>query len=191
MDDTRGFVLIMVTLLMALVFAQVMNCRQRAHAQQLHVQPAEALRDALLSRVSVGRTYIAHCRQAKGGCVQRVGHFARWFVEAGQRYGLDAYLLAAMAIRESGLNPHAQGDVGELGLMQLHPYSAAGMRAKMVCRRAPSDCTYAVIFEAAAHLAECMRVCGDLERSLGRFNSGRCIASAYSRRVIREWEGLR
>jgi membrane-bound lytic murein transglycosylase MltF len=157
----------------------------------LHVQPVDALRNALLTRIRVGHTYIAHCRRAKGGCEQRVNELAVLLTHAAERYELDPYLLAALAIRESGLNPDAKGAVGELGLMQLHPYSAPGVRARWVCKRAPRDCTRAVVFEAAAHLRTQLRRCGGLEYALTAYNCGTCGSSDYARRVVREWEALR
>lgn len=43
------------------------------------------------------------------------------FQEIGQRYNVDWRILAALAYRESGLNPQARGGSGEYGLMQVLP----------------------------------------------------------------------
>jgi hypothetical protein len=154
-----------------------------------------ALHAALLERVAVwrrsdGPVYVSHCRRASEGCTRRIGAFARMFVSVGSRYRIDPYLIAAMAMRESGLNPDARGSIGEFGLLQLHPYSAAGMRARMVCKRAPSDCTRAIVDEATRHLAAQIARCGNLERALTAYNRGVCRApdgdDRYARQVLRE-----
>ena len=171
-----------------LAFIAAMCIPSTAHT--LHAEP-ETIRQALLTRVRIGKTYIIHCRRDPRGCPERVNEIATLLVKAADRYGLDVWLLAAIAIRESGLNPEARGAMGELGLMQLHPYSHHGMKAKMVCKRAPSDCTRTVIFEAAKHLRECVDTCGQIVYALGRYNSGICQDNAYARRVMREREALK
>ena len=49
---------------------------------------------------------------------------ARTMIDAEQTYGVDAFLLLALAQQESELNPKAKGQAGGLGLMQLRPATA-------------------------------------------------------------------
>lgn len=163
-----------------------------AHADEDHRNVIEeiALRRAILERLRIGRTYVSHCRSARGGCEVRAAQFARWFVLAGERYHVDPWLLVAMAMRESSMDPNARGEVGEFGLMQLHPYSAVGYRTRMECKRAPSDCTWLVILAAAEQLARNVKACGNVEIGLGAYNSGKCVGSDYAVRVLRERDAL-
>ncbi len=48
-----------------------------------------------------------------------------YFQEASQRTGIPVDLLIAQARQESGFNPGATGGAGEIGIMQIHPKTAA------------------------------------------------------------------
>ena len=87
---------------------------------------ALALARALDARLTVWRSggrrvYVGHCRRARVACRARVVALARVRARAGVRHDVDPFLLAAMALRESGLNPFAEGAAGERGIVQLHP----------------------------------------------------------------------
>jgi hypothetical protein len=168
----------------------------------------ELLHGAMLSRIAVstnrrtGRTIPAlHCRHAVGGCEQRLGQFARYLVSAGQTHGLDPWLLAAMAFKESGFNPFAMGSVGELGILQINPGRRDARQVRFIrdqwyrnrCRKEPGACQQEIVNHAAQVLARSVELCkGDLEAALGAYNTGRCNGNKrYTQRVLTEIEELR
>lgn len=51
-------------------------------------------------------------------------HYATSIGETARKYGIDPYLLAAVASSESGFKPDAVSHVGAVGLMQLMPSTA-------------------------------------------------------------------
>lgn len=174
-------------------------------AQQVRAEhpSASQLQQALRSRVTIHvhprsgkRTATPHCRRAAEGCDARLSKFASYLTDAGDKYGLDPWLLAAMAYRESGLNPFAVGTHGEKGILQLHPKNRhakdlrfihdAGYRAR--CEHQAGACQRELVDRAAQVLASSLAKCGgDLERALGMYNTGRCGGSPpYARRVLKE-----
>lgn len=160
-----------------------------AEAHRLTAVLARAL--TVWERPSDGHVvYAHHCRTAPGGCEARLRAIALEMIRAGRAHGVDPWLLAAMAYRESGLNPDAIGAVGEVGVLQLHPRSARGRRALAACARAPSRCTAAVIWLAAEGLAASIARCGSEPAALGAYNRGHCGVTSYSRRVLRQRELL-
>jgi len=162
-----------------------------------------SLARALEARVTVWRTptgnavHVNHCRTTRDGCRARIVAFARWIVDVAREHLIDPFVLAAMAVRESGLDPFAMGPAGELGLLQLHP-QGIGHAARFVrsegyrtrCRREPGACQREVLEIGASHLREAIDHCGSLEAGLGAYNSGECRETAYTRRVMRERAGL-
>lgn len=160
------------------------------------------LQRALRSRVSIhtnrrtGLTIPAyHCRLAKGGCDARLHEFAQYLKDSGERFELDPWLLAAMAIRESGLNPFVVGLVGERGILQLHPKNRHFKNLKFVrdgryrarCQREIGACQREVVDNAAALLSRAIGKCGgNVEQALGMYNTGRCGGSQrYADQVYR------
>src|SRR5690348_2167826 len=75
--------------------------------------PVETLTQALEARITVYRNpngrvvHVRHCRASPQGCRARVAQLARWIVEVSTEREVDPWVLAAMAVRESGLNPFA------------------------------------------------------------------------------------
>jgi hypothetical protein len=168
----------------------------------------ELLHTAMLSRIAVsmnrrtGRTIPAfHCRHAAEGCEQRLGQFARYLVSAGVTHGIDPWLLAAMAFKESGFNPFAMGSVGELGILQINPGRRDAREVRFIrdqwyrnrCRKEPGACQQEIVNHAAQVLARSVELCkGDLEAALGAYNSGRCNGNKrYTKRVLTEVDELR
>lgn len=172
----------------------------------------ELLRLALRRAVATadGRAPVRHCRfagPAREGderwsrCDRRMGSFARLFVEAGEIHQVDPWLLAAVASRESGLNPWASGAAGEVGLMQLHPrgigrelaarFARAPVRAR--CDSRADACQRPVIDRGAAALRRALERCGAEMAGLSAHNTGRCDSEAgaeYARRALRRREQL-
>ncbi len=65
--------------------------------------------------------HVQHCRVVEGGCRARIATLSRLITEASNRAGVDPFLTAAIAMRESGLNPLAVSPVGARGVVQLNP----------------------------------------------------------------------
>lgn len=163
---------------------------------------AVALARALTERLTVWRggarrVYVRHCRRARSGCRARLVAFSRIIVQAAERHGVDPFLVAAMALRESGLNPFAEGGIGERGLVQLHP-RGVGSRVRFVqnenyrrrCERDPGACQEEVLDIGTELVARSIARCGSVEEGLGCYNSGVCQTTSYSRRVLEERENL-
>jgi hypothetical protein len=143
--------------------------------------------------------YASHCGEAPGGCRARLRAFARLMEEAGARHGIDPFLIAGMAMRESSLDPAALGRVGEAGIVQLHPRGEGhdvrfvrdrSFRAR--CLRQVDACQGPVVDRAAEALARSEQLCGSLTRALARYATGRCdrgLGRAF--RVLEERDLLR
>ncbi len=161
-----------------------------------------ALERALDRRMTVWRTerrlvYVRHCRTARGGCPSRVNAFARMIGDASKEHTIDPFLLAAVAVRESGMNPLAAGAIGERGIVQLHP-RGAGARIRFVqseayrryCERQPGVCQDEVLEAGARLLARSINRCGTVRDALGAYNRGECGETDYSNRVMSERQHL-
>lgn len=160
---------------------------------------ALALARALDARLTVWRrsngdaVHASHCRRSKSGCRARIASFAGLMAEVARAEGVDPFLIAAMAIRESGMNPFAEGAAGEWGLIQLHP-RGVGSRVRFVrnesyrqrCARRADGCQREVLVAGAHLLANAVTRCGSIEEALGAYNTGTCQETGYSRRVLRE-----
>jgi hypothetical protein len=178
---------------------------QRA-AFQTPAEEVIALSDALEERVTVWHrpdgtnVYIGHCRYAPRGCRSRIEQLATWIYEVGEEEGIDPWILAAIAFRESGLNPWAVGRAGERGIIQLNPLGREGSRSRFVrderyrenCRRLDGACQKEVLSAGARLLARAIRMCGgNVAEGLSCYNAGTCGgAPEYGRRVLRERDFL-
>lgn len=167
----------------------------------------EVLEDALVraldeqltvwKRPDGSRIHIAHCRRAEGGCRARIEALAELLVESGRKHDVDPFLLAAMAIRESGLHPEAVGIRGSGGILQLNPRGVGhsvrivrDARYRRQCRDKPDACQAPVIEIGAKHLADWIEHCGKLRQALGGYNSGECQVNNYPRKVLTVREKL-
>lgn len=171
------------------------------------VDTSPLLQQAMRFRVGVHKRKkgasipIYHCRQAREGCDRRLTEFAHYLIDAGEKNGVDPWLLAAMAFRESGMNPFVVGAVGELGILQLHPKNKRVQNVRFVrdssyrarCRNQPGACQREVVDRAAEILARSMEMCGgDLNSALGLYNSGKCGGNQkYADRILVERDRLK
>jgi hypothetical protein len=168
---------------------------------------AEALSAALQERISVGRDRAGrgipakHCRNADEGCDRRLLAFAEYMTEVGEARGLDPWLLGAMALRESTLNPFQRGAIGELGILQINPRRADAKQVRFMrdasyrktCESTPGACQREIVEHAAHILEQALDACrGRLGAALGAYNTGRCGGNSdYTRKVLRERNALR
>jgi hypothetical protein len=139
--------------------------------------------------------HVQHCRVSEGGCRARIAALSRLITEASNQAGVDPFLTAAIAMRESGLNPLALSPAGARGVVQLNPR----YRGKTVpfvynesyrekCGRRPGACQREVL-EAGLGLYDWAvdRCGGDVRRGLAWYNSGRCDSrNGYASSVLRE-----
>ncbi len=169
-----------------------------------HLGTDDPIAQALAARLTIwvspqGRVvYAKHCRDAPGGCEARIAALTALLEEAAERHGLDPWLLAALAVRESMLNPAAIGRRGEAGIVQLHP-RGAGQDMRYVqdadyreaCQSEVDACQGPVVERGAQHLADAIHDCGGVREGLGKYASGRCGAAAsYVERLWAERERL-
>jgi hypothetical protein len=139
--------------------------------------------------------HVQHCRVVEGGCRARVATLSRLITETSNRAGVDPFLTAAIAMRESGLNPLAVSPVGARGVVQLNP-KYRGKTVPFVynetyrnqCSRRPGACQREVL-EAGLGLYQwaVQRCGGNVEKGLAWYNSGRCDKkNGYASSVLRE-----
>lgn len=189
-------------LVLAVASSTVRSDNSRRSAVDIEAT-VQMLRVAMEARISLGLNQrsgltvpAAHCRHAAGGCERRLSEFARYLVEAGDRHGVDPWLMAAMAYRESGFNPFAMGSLGELGILQIHPAGPTAMSVRFMrdewyrrrCRREPGACQEEVVDHAARLLSKTLQQCGgDVNDALGAYNTGRCGGNdRYSKRILKD-----
>lgn len=161
---------------------------------------AVALARALDARLTLRYTrsgekvYIQSCRTSPTGCPSRIAAFAQIITDSSNEHGVDPFLTAGIAMRESRFNPMAVGPVGERGIIQLHPQ----YRGKTVpfvyddeyrasCSEQPGACQREVVDAGLALLNWAVKHCGgSILKGLGWYNSGRCSDGFYARAVLRE-----
>lgn len=101
------------------------------------------------------------------------GAYAELFATAGERHGVNAALLTAVARAESGFNHRAVSPVGAQGLMQLMPATARGLGVDD-----PFDPAQAVD-GAARLLSSHLRRFGSVELALAAYNAGPAAVQRY------------
>jgi cell wall-associated NlpC family hydrolase len=94
------------------------------------------------------------------------------FQQAGQKYGVSADLLAAVAQTESGFNPAAVSSAGARGLMQLMPATAKGLGVNPAIPAQAVD-------GAARLLSQHLRSFGSTSLALAAYNAGPGAVTRY------------
>jgi hypothetical protein len=138
--------------------------------------------------------HVQHCRVTEGGCRARIAKLSRLITEASNRAEVDPFLTAAIAMRESGLNPLAVSPIGARGVVQLNPrYRGKSVpfvyneEYRAQCSLRPGACQREVIDAGLGLLEWAVARCdGDVQRGLGWYNSGRCTKNGYSVGVLSE-----
>ncbi|MGB5813265.1 MAG: transglycosylase SLT domain-containing protein [Polyangiales bacterium] len=142
--------------------------------------------------------HVQHCRVTDGGCRARIAKLSRVITEASNRAGIDPFLTAAIAMRESGLNPLAVSPVGARGVVQLNPkYRGKTVpfvyneRYREACSLRPGACQREVIEAGLGLLKWATTRCdGDVQQGLAWYNSGHCSKNGYSAGVLHERKKL-
>lgn len=189
-------------LLLLALWAMLLSVR--ALSQPATSAPADplvtAIAQAAANEITVGThrpVPVRHCRNAgppiPGGdvwarCMRRLRAFAGMFVDVGRRYDLDPWLLAAIACKESGYNPHAVGSSHrEGGIMQLHPGNRRNRAVPFLrseayaheCRGVVGACQLEVVERAAQILVAARARCPDERAVVNAYNLGARCDSAW------------
>jgi len=98
--------------------------------------------------------------------------YADLFTRAGNRYGIDPSILAAVASQESGFNAGATSAAGAKGLMQFMPGTAQTLGVN------PLDPSSAVD-GAARYLSSLNKQFGSMDLALAAYNAGPGAVSRY------------
>ena len=175
------------------------------HAQTNHHElvgnhpSAIAMARALDQRLTIGVSpegrvvHVQHCRTSQVGCRTRIAALSKVITDVSNVHGIDPFLTAAIAIRETRLNPMAIGPVGERGIVQLHP-EYIGRTVPFVydddyrnsCLSHPEACQSEVLDAGLGLFRWAVNKCRRVEEGLGWYNSGHCIKNIYTRGVLRE-----
>jgi hypothetical protein len=95
----------------------------------------------------------------------KVLRWGKYILRASEKYGVDPAIIAAMIEQESGGNPTVNSHAGAIGLMQLMPRTAQGLKVD------PYD-PEQNIEGGTKYLAIQLKRFGDLELALAAYNAG-------------------
>lgn len=95
------------------------------------------------------------------------------FLSASEEHSVDPVLLVIMGYRESSFRQGSRGDLGEIGVMQVHGQS------RKICEASGLDIKSRLdnIRCGALLIAMNTRYCGSLNRGLYRYACGKCRGS--------------
>ena len=99
--------------------------------------------------------------------VSQSDRFDQLFIAAGEKWGVPAPVLKAIAKAESGFNPQAQSPAGALGMMQLMPDTARALGVQD-----PYDAKENVFAGARYFRSMLDRFGGDTKLALAAYNAG-------------------
>ena len=102
----------------------------------VNVQAAAApeVQPAVVEQSSAEEIKTENC-QIAGSYPAEVRNWCDWVMASAQSYGLEANLIAAVMLQESGGNPQAYSQSGAVGLMQVMPRD--GIAADFMCVNGP------------------------------------------------------
>lgn len=150
------------------------------------------------------RVYVRACQQSELGCPARIRGIVDLIVNESIIQGVDPWLIASIAWRESRFDPFAVGDAREeRGVMQLNP-RGVGSRVRFVrrserayrraCRTEPGACQSEVIHQGVSLISRSIERCGTVWSGLRMYNSGRCDyrgSNHYARKVLSDANKLK
>ena len=94
-------------------------------------------------------------------------YLAQIFTDAGQAYGVDPNLIAAVAFHESAFNPNEVSPIGATGMMQLLPNTARSLGVRNAFDARDN------IFGGTKYLKKQLdRFGGDVDRALAAYTAG-------------------
>ncbi|MEZ4288119.1 MAG: transglycosylase SLT domain-containing protein [Polyangiales bacterium] len=134
-----------------------------------------------------------HCQEAPQGCAARIAALSQVITQSSLAHRVDPFLTAAISWVETRWDPEAVGTIGERGIIQLHP-RFAGKKVRFVsdpkyrerCLRRADACQREVLNAGLSLYNWAKKKCGNTEKALGWYNTGKCIKSDFSQRVLRE-----
>lgn len=123
---------------------------------------------------------VRHAREAGG--LEHVQAVAEDLRDAAAAHGVDADLLAALAVHESGLrHVETRWGVGVLQINPAHRLAAGGL----CCAADVPGCMAWHVDAGAAAFAESLAACGDEWGALGHYRAGRCMRRERELLVLR------
>jgi cell wall-associated NlpC family hydrolase len=138
-------------------------------------QPGESVKQQAVGHPTVIRRVLPEAPTlpaAAGGTALAGVPYADLFTRAGNRYGVDPSILAAVANQESGFDSGAVSQAGAQGLMQFMPATARGLGVN------PLDPASAVN-GAARYLSSLTNQFGSTQLALAAYNAGPGTVSRY------------
>jgi hypothetical protein len=139
-------------------------------------QPGESVKQQAVGNPTVIRRILPETPAAVTGTSSSASlagvPYANLFTSAGNRYGVDPAILAAVASQESGFNSSAVSPAGAQGLMQFMPSTAQGLGVNAFDPSSAVD-------GAARYLSNLQKQFGSTALALAAYNAGPGAVSRY------------